>query len=251
MTETLTEQRTPGLLHLDASHAADSVSKRLAGMFARTWRDAGGAGGYRYRDLAAEPVPLIGPAYCALGMRVERSGVVAAADVPGYCESGAERREWAQTRPLVAELRAARVLLLGVPMYNFSVPASLKAWIDRVGFPGIFTDPVTGADLLAHTTVVAVLARGGRYGPGSPREHCDFQEPYLRAHFGKLGVRADRIHVVAAELTRAGDIPTLAGCTEQATRSSAAARERVRALATELAEGVPAGVLHISVGGSA
>ncbi|HEY6423100.1 MAG TPA: NAD(P)H-dependent oxidoreductase [Pseudonocardiaceae bacterium] len=78
-------------------------------------------------------------------------------------------------------------MLIGAPMYNYSVPASLKAWIDRVSFPGAFTDPDTGDSLLHATRVVVITARGGAYGPGTPRQAWDFQTPYLRAYFGTQG----------------------------------------------------------------
>ena len=84
---------------------------------------------------------------------------------------------------LITELLTADTVLLGTPMYNFSVPASLKAWIYRSTFPGAFTDPESGDRLLCDTRVVVVTARGGSYGPGTPREGFDFQMPYLRAYF--------------------------------------------------------------------
>jgi FMN-dependent NADH-azoreductase len=115
---------------------------------------------------------------------------------------------------------------------NFSVPAALKAWIDRVSFPGAFTDPDGGRSLLRETRVVAVMARGGGYGPGTPREHCDFQTPYLKAYFARLGVPAHHLHLVAAELTRVDVLPQLAGLEHLAAASLTAAREAVTALAT-------------------
>jgi FMN-dependent NADH-azoreductase len=105
--------------------------------------------------------------------------------VAALVESPAEKGEWALTRPLITELLGADTVLIGAPMYNFSVPAALKAWIDRVTFPGAFTDPDTGDSLLHGTTVVVITARGGAYGPGTPRQAWDFHTPYLRAYFGE------------------------------------------------------------------
>lgn len=79
-------------------------------------------------------------------------------------------------------------MLIGAPMYNYSVPAVLKARIDRMSFPGAFIDPHTGQSLLRDTKVVVIIARGGAYGAGGPREGWDFQTPYLRTYFGKHGV---------------------------------------------------------------
>ncbi|MEV0739404.1 NAD(P)H-dependent oxidoreductase [Streptomyces sp. NPDC050549] len=207
------------LLHIDSSAdtTTDSVTRQLTGTFARTH----GTADHRHRDLSAEPVPPITPAYTTLGRRVEREGFVPPAKVPALIESAAERREWDPTLPLVTELLAAETLLLDVPMYNFSVPASLKAWIDRVTFPGALTDPDTGESLPRDTRVVVVMARGGGYGPGTPREHFDFQAPCLRAYFGNLGVPPEHLHLVAAELTRVDVLPHLAGLEDRAAASLA------------------------------
>lgn len=228
-------QSATSLLHLDssASHSRDSVSRQLTGLFADTWRKLYGAAGYRYRDLAADPVPLVSPAYAALGQRVERLGVIPPARVAALVEGAAEKREWALTLPLITELLAADTMLIGVPMYNFSVPASLKAWIDRVTFPGAFADPDTGSSLLHGTRVVVVTARGGSYGPGTPRETFDFQAPYLRAYFGNLGVADENLYLVHAEMTRAADVPELAHFQALAARSLTAARAAVTALAAQ------------------
>ena len=219
------------LLHLDSSSSDHSVSRRLTALFADTWRALHGYAGYRYRDLVANPVPLVGPAFVNLGERVESRGVIPCAEVAALTEGAEERREWALTRPLVQELLAAGSVLLGVPMYNFSVPASLKAWIDRVSFPGMFTDPDTGDSLLDGTRVVVVTARGGGYRPGTPRASFDFQEPYLRAYLGNLGVADPNLHFVHAEWTRSGEIPALARFRELTARSLAAARTTVTELA--------------------
>ncbi|MGW2544537.1 FMN-dependent NADH-azoreductase [Kitasatospora sp. NPDC001574] len=221
------------LLHLDcsASPPGESVSRRLTARFARAWQARHGTAGYRHRDLAADPVPPIGAAYAALGVRVERRGTVPLADVRAVATSPGERDEWSLTLPLITELRAAGTLLLGVPMYNFTVPAALKAWIDRVTFPGAFSDPVTGRSLLAATRVVVVTARGGAYGPGTPREAFDFQTPYLRAYFDNLGVPAEHLSFVHAELTRADDVPALTPYRPLAATSLSAARTALAGLA--------------------
>lgn len=230
---------TDTLLHLDASasHTDVSVSRRLTSVFAETWRHAHG-GVHIHRDLAADPVPLPTPSYVTFGTRVERHGVVPFRSVAAMAENAAERAEWARTAPLVEELLAADTVLLGTPMYNYSVPAALKAWIDRVTFPGVYTDPATSDSLLAGTRVVVVSARGGGYRPGSPYAPLDFQEPYLRAYFGKLGVRDENITFVHAEFTRAADIPALAGFQHLTESSFAAARVRV----VEIATAMPAAV---------
>ncbi|MBB2741227.1 UNVERIFIED_ORG: FMN-dependent NADH-azoreductase [Microbispora rosea subsp. rosea] len=223
------------LLHVDssASLAGDSVTRRLTASFADVWCRRHGTIGYRYRDLAADPVPLVSHAYTTLGRRVERHGVVPLARVAAMATDPAEEREWALTLPLIRELLAADTVLVGVPMYNLTVPAALKAWIDRVTFPGAYVDPATESRRLRDTRVVVVTARGGAYGPGTPREGFDFQTPYLRTYFRELGVAEENLHVVQAEMTRAGDVPALARFRELGDRSLAEAYAAVGALAGE------------------
>ncbi|MFD9909336.1 FMN-dependent NADH-azoreductase [Streptomyces sp. NPDC059063] len=220
----------PTLLHLDSSADGAGITRRLGALYAEGWRARHGDAGYRYRDLAAEPVPLVGQAYVRLGTRVERQGVIPMEKVAAQTESAEEEREWAATLPLIEELRAADTLLVGAPMYNFSVTTALKAWIDRVTFPGAYLDPDSGRSLLAGTRVMVAAACGGGYGPGTPREGCDFHLPYLRAYFTNLGVAQENLHVVRAELTRAGDIPALAPYQEIGARSREAAWEAITGL---------------------
>ncbi len=226
----------PTLLHLDSSASPldRSVSRRLTARFARAWQARHGAAGYRHRDLATDPVPLVGAGYASLGVRVERHGApVPLGDVPSFATSPAELHEWSLTHPLITELHAADTLLLGVPMYNFTVPAALKAWIDRVTFPGAHVDPATGDGRLTTTRVVVVTARGGGYGPGTPREPFDFQTPYLRAWCTEhLGVPDAHLRFVHAELTRAADVPALTPYRDLAATSLSTARTTLTALAT-------------------
>ncbi|MEE4540485.1 NAD(P)H-dependent oxidoreductase [Streptomyces sp. V4-01] len=221
------------LLHLDsaANRSGESVSRELTSLFAETWTAANGPGGYRYRDLAADPVPPLDTAYCTLGRRVERAGLLPPARVPELVAGPAEERAWALTAPLIAELLAADTVVIGAPMYNLSVPGLLKAWIDRVTFPGAFLDPADGGSLLRDTKVVVVSARGGAYRPGTPGEPLDFHTPYLRAYVTRYGVAEGNLSFVTAELTVAGLMPHLAQHGDAAAGSLAAARAEVTALA--------------------
>lgn len=225
---------TPSLLHLDATASPNgpSVSRQLTSLFADTWREQHGTAGYRHRDLAADPVPLLGPGFVTLGRRLAEQGTVPPAEVAAQAQDASEQQEWALTLPLVEEVLAADTLLLGVPMYNFTVPAALKAWIERISFPGAYTDPRTGEHLLRDTRVVIATARGGGYGPGTPREPFDHQAPYLRMYFGDLGIREENLYFVHAELTRAAAMPDLARFTDLATDSLTAARDQLLSLAT-------------------
>ncbi|GHC70466.1 FMN-dependent NADH-azoreductase [Nocardiopsis terrae] len=222
------------LLHLDSSHSNDSVSRHLTGLFARAWRQLHGYGDYRYRDVAAEQVPMITSAYCSFAQRVQSHGALPLAAVAALAGTPSERREWSRTVPLVREVLEADTLLLGVPMYNLTVPPSLKAWIDRITFPGVFTNPETGSPLLRGKQVVVAAARGGGYGPGAPKEAFDFQTPYLRAYFEGMGVREEDVHIIHAELTRAADVPELARFQDLAKRSRAQAESRMAELPERL-----------------
>jgi FMN-dependent NADH-azoreductase len=213
---------TTVLLHLDsaANRGADSLSRRLTRDFADAWI-AGRGGEYRYRDLALDPVPPIDHAYCAPGRRLQRDGLRPPAQIGGAVRGAAEAAAWAVTRPLIEDLIAARVVLIGAPMYNYSVPAALKAWMDRVTFPGALSLP--------DTTVVVVAAHGG--APG--RAGRDHQTPLLRTWFDRLGVRAQNLHLVVVERTMAPLLTHLAPYRADADESLADARAHLLALAAQ------------------
>ncbi len=209
------------LLHLDASARGASLSRELGRTFAHHWQSAHPDGTYIHRDLAKHPISPIHEARTELSMLSSLHGVknLAAmdevADVPHLAQA------WALTRPLIEELIECDVLLIGTPMYNFSIPGALKTWIDRVSLPWL---------PLAEKSVVIVSARGGAYGPGSPRSLLDFQEPYLRAYFTALGV--EDLEFVHAELTHAPVLPFLAQFRDTHEESRAAALKAVKALAS-------------------
>jgi FMN-dependent NADH-azoreductase len=224
------------LLHLDSSanRSGESVTRELTALFAHDWLARHDCAAYQYRDLAAESVPPVDTAYCQLGRRAERHGLVGLDEVAALAENPAEERAWALTLPLIREVRAADVVLIGAPMYNLSVSALLKGWIDRVTFPGGFTDRDTGSSVLAKAHVVLVMARGGAYGPGMPGEALDFQAPYLHAYFRKQGVPDQGIHMVSADLTLAGFVPGMANRLPEAERCLKQAYATLTSLAASL-----------------
>jgi FMN-dependent NADH-azoreductase len=91
---------------------------------------------------------------------------------------------------LIAELEAADTIVLAVPMYNFSIPSTMKAWIDHVARRGrTFRYTEKGPEgLLKDKKVFVLVARGGLYSKGAPAAAFDFQEPYLRTVLGFLGL---------------------------------------------------------------
>lgn len=207
----------PGLLHLDAAARSTSFSRRLGARFADGWRAAHPGADYVHRDLAAEPVPLIGEAWTEICDELLRRRITDPAHYPEAVRTPAQQAAWAVVAPLLAELLAADVVLIATPMYNFTVPAALKAWIDQVTFPRMS---------LGDTRFVVVSARGGTYLPGTPRaavEHAaDYLRDFLDGHFG-----ATDVAFVAAELTNSLVDPVLAPRRSEHEASVAAAESEI------------------------
>ena len=108
--------------------------------------------------------------------------------------------------PLALEqLLAADIVVMGAPVYNFSVPSQLKAWVDRIAVAGkTFRYTEKGPEgLLGGKRVILAIARGGLYGPGSPAAPHEHGETYLRSIFGFLGVTD--VEVIVAEGLRVSD----------------------------------------------
>ncbi len=100
------------------------------------------------------------------------------------------------SRELIAEVKAADVVVLGVPMYNYGIPSVAKAWCDNIAMMGetfVYTDKgVKG--LLENKTVIAVSARGGGgYDKGEPRAEVNYVDDYVHAFFGFLGIETVRV----------------------------------------------------------
>ncbi|SDL02830.1 FMN-dependent NADH-azoreductase [Nonomuraea maritima] len=201
------------LLHLDASARRASFSRRLSSVYAETWRAAHPGAGYVYRDLAAQPVPHIGEAWTELCDHILEHEIT---DISRYQEAArtpAQREAWAVVKPLLDEVVAARVILIGTPMYNYSIPSALKAWLDQITFPKMS---------LEGRSFVVASARGGAYGPGTPRESYDHQERYLRDFF-RGHFRVEDVTFIHAELVNARIDPSIAHLREQHEQSLAAA----------------------------
>lgn len=198
------------LLHIDSSVTGPaSVSRQLTRAVVEQWRRAHPAVDVIYRDLAeAAPAHL----------SAERLG---AAAVPAERRSAEQRAEAVHAEQLLAEFLAADVVVLGAPMYNFTIPSQLKAWLDRVLVAGrTFKYTEHGpVGLAGGKKLVIVSTRGGVYAAGSPAQAMDHQEAYLKTAFGFIGI--DDVTVVRAE-----------GVSVQALRDEAlaAAERQVRGL---------------------
>lgn len=207
----------PTLLHLDSSADLDgSVSRRLTARFAAGWQALGDDHVVVPRDLLLDPPPHLPSNVLHWGPALRE---------PGETVSAHDEHLQAE---LIGELLAADVLLVGAPLYNWSVPSSLKAWIDWIHVPGttVGGDPAQ----LAGKSAVVASARGLGYGPESG--NVDHQTPYLQQVFADaLGMTT---YVVAAENTLANRIPDLAEFAEQGAESLAAAEAELDRLVVTL-----------------
>ncbi|WP_280506487.1 FMN-dependent NADH-azoreductase [Nocardia farcinica] len=131
----------PTLLHLDASPRRRSISRDIGAAFADSWRATAPNGHYIHRDLAADPVPFIDAAWTEICDAVLAAGGTDLAALPTLVRTPAQAAAWRIIEPLLAELLAADVVLIGTPMYNYSIPAALKAWLDQVTFPRMSLAP--------------------------------------------------------------------------------------------------------------
>ncbi|HEU4945703.1 MAG TPA: NAD(P)H-dependent oxidoreductase [Kribbella sp.] len=212
------------LLHLDASARRESHSRNLAATFAKAWLEAEPNSTYAYRDLAAHPVPFISQAWTELCDYVLEHGITDPARLHEAARTPRQQEAWAVVEPLLAEVVAADVLLIGTPMYNYSVPAGLKAWIDQITFPRASLE----------LQVVVASARGGSYVSGAPRAAVDHQERYLRDFFaGHFGVTD--VTFVNLEYVNSTVDPTLAHRREEYERSVEEAHQTAAELGRKLA----------------
>jgi FMN-dependent NADH-azoreductase len=182
------------LLHVDSSMRTEqSRSRALSRHFAEAWRAANGEGTVVYRDLAAEPVPHLD------------HDAFSANFTPEEARTPYQQEARALAERLVGELLEADDIVIGMPLYNFGVPSTVKPWFDRLVVPGLTVGEQGG--LLDGRTLTVTAARGGGYGPGSPREGWDHREPWLIHAFAQLGLTDVRF--IHAELTLARESPAM------------------------------------------
>lgn len=205
------------LLHIDSSIQGDrSVSRRLTARAAASWRAAHPDGAVTYRDLAAHPVPHMD------------AGTGLARIVPRDEHTPAQAASYALTSGLIDEILRADTILLGLPVYNFGAPSSVKAWVDHLVAPGLSPDPETHEGLLGGRDLIVLAARGGGYGPGTPREGWDHAEAWLPHGLSYTGLQPKVF--ITAELTLADVTPAMADLRGLAAESLAAAEREIDAL---------------------
>jgi FMN-dependent NADH-azoreductase len=175
------------LLHIDSSILGQySASREISAAWVDAWREEHPQTTVQYVDLARDPLAHL-------------SGeVFAARSEPEAPRDAEQQRHVDADSAALADFLAADVVVIGAPMYNFSIPSQLKAWIDRIVVRGkTFRYGANGPEGLAgNKKVVIVTSRGGIYSEG-PAAVMDFQETYLRAVLGFIGVTD--VQVIRAE----------------------------------------------------
>lgn len=214
------------LFRLDASIRVEgSVSREVADTLQDGWLAEHPGTEVVRRDLRTDPVP---------------AGVWPVAAFAGFTPEDARTPEQRAAVALAAELAdevaAATAVVIATPLYNFGVAEHLKTWIDM-----LITDPrfAPGSRPLAGKPVALVIARGGGYGAGTPREGWDHATPYLVRIFAD--VFGGDVTVVSAELTLADVTPAMAELRGLAAESKAQAHTDAERTGREFAKLVLSG----------
>ncbi|HEX4179493.1 MAG TPA: FMN-dependent NADH-azoreductase [Caulobacteraceae bacterium] len=198
------------LLHIDASIlGASSASRQVSAAVVSRLKAAAPSLEVAYRDLGAEPLAHLSGPHIAAAQGV-------APEAPRL------QQDLAAGRSALADFLAADIVVIGAPMYNFTIPSQLKAWIDRILVAGqTFRYSAAGPEGLAgDKRVIVALSRGNFYGSGAPAAAFEHVETYLRTVFGFIGVT--RLEFIVAEGLQVGP--------EQREKGLAAALEAANAL---------------------
>ncbi|MGJ5024156.1 FMN-dependent NADH-azoreductase [Bradyrhizobium oligotrophicum] len=166
------------LLHIDSSVlGANSVSRQVSAAIVGRFRQIIPGLEVIYRDVAAEPLSHL-------------SGTHVAVAYGAPVEDPAMEADVAAGQAVLEEFLAADIVVIGAPMYNFSIPSQLKAWIDRIAVKGkTFSYGPNGPQGLAGgKRIIVALSRGGHYGADTPMAAFEHLETYLRSVFSFIGV---------------------------------------------------------------
>ena len=185
------------LLHLDASASpGTSVSRTLTAEFAAAWQAAHPVSAVIHRDVGLHaPAPL------------DRAVLEALWKMPDEPLTDAQREAREASNRLVEEFLSADAFVLGVPMYNFSVPAGFKAWLDHVVRMGrtVVRGPRGSEPLIRGRKALVIATRAGDFSKGGARDGWDFVGPYLEKVLAYVGLEPEIIPVVNAPGHAAGD----------------------------------------------
>jgi FMN-dependent NADH-azoreductase len=213
------------LLHIDSSiTGAQSVSRQLTNDIVNTWIASHPNTTVEYLDLVEKTPSHLSAE--SLGFRMPPTDTTL---------TEGQRRENAISEALVTQFLAADVIVVGAPLYNFSIPSQLKSWIDRIAQAGrTFAYSPSGAKGLAGgKTVIVASTRGGVYSTSEGGRAMEHQESYLQTVFGFLGitdVRFVRAEGVAMGEAKKAEALTLAAAHVKAS-ALGAANEDLRAQA--------------------
>lgn len=169
----------PTLLHINSSPRPASVSSRLASRFTAQWKRRNPGARVIFHNTSHERIPYID------------EEMIEAYSAPADSLTEAQRSVLAYSDSLVDELLDADLVVLGAPMWNLGIPASLKAWIDlvvREGRTFAFSEQGVQGLLAPGKKVYIFSACGGAYPEETPAKTLDLLEPYLRAILGAIGL---------------------------------------------------------------
>ncbi|MFZ0762018.1 MAG: NAD(P)H-dependent oxidoreductase, partial [Candidatus Sulfotelmatobacter sp.] len=185
--------------------------RQLTEKFVETWRKENPAGEVIDRDLAGTHLPMITDEW-----------MLAAYSDPASL-TAAQKEELSVSETLVQELLAADTIVIGAPMYNLTVSAPLKAWIDQIVRVGrtVLYGPNGPEGVLKGKKVVVLTSRGGSFRPGTPTAQYDHQEPYLRHILGFIGLTD--VTFIHAENQKPGELaePSRAAAISQILQAAA------------------------------
>ncbi len=166
----------PTLLVVETSPRGDhSISRNLTRSFVRQWRAAHPGGEILLRDLAETPLQFVTAPW------------LQAYFTPPENQSPAMKEALRLSDELVHELLGADHLVIATPVYNYNVPAALKAWVDHIVRKGM-TLGFDGKGLVENKKATLLLASGGIYTEGSPIRDRDIATQYLRLILGVIGI---------------------------------------------------------------
>jgi FMN-dependent NADH-azoreductase len=166
------------LLHIDSSVLGPhSVSRQVSAAIVDRLARATPGLDIVYRDLSATPLAHLSGSHLAAAQ--------------GAAPEAALHADLAAGQAVLEEFLAADIVVLGAPMYNFTIPSQLKAWIDRIVIAGkTFKYGAQGPEGLAgNKRVIVAISRGGFYGAGTPAAVGEHLETYLRWVFGFIGIK--------------------------------------------------------------
>ena len=167
------------LLHIDSSVLGPhSVSRQVSAAIVERLRKANPGLDVSYRDLTLTPLAHLSGPHLAAGQEAAPEAGLQADIVAG--------------RTALEEFLTSDIIVIGAPMYNFTIPSQLKAWIDRILVAGkTFKYGAQGVEGLAGSKrVIVAISRGGFYGPGTPTAVGEHLETYLRWVFGFIGIKS-------------------------------------------------------------